>query len=174
MSDRRLLEICCDSEESALAAAGAGADRIELCVDLHCDGLTPPPAMVRAVKSSVAIPVFVLVRCRAGGFVFSDEELRVMGGQIESVCGCGADGIYLFNYPCWTQITAARSESMAAGLENPDTAKAKPLLFSLPITHHIRKDVIDGPGTLPLALAPNAAVTLELDLPSGVDIEVKL
>lgn len=117
MSDRRLLEICCDSVESALAAAGAGADRIELCVDLHCDGLTPPVAMLRAVKSSVAIPVFVLVRCRPGGFVFSDEELRVMAGQIESVCGCGADGIVCGALTCegGIELEATRHMVAAAG-----------------------------------------------------------
>ncbi len=52
MLDRRLLEICCDSLESAQIAAGAGADRIELCVELHVDGLTPTEAMLRAVKAS--------------------------------------------------------------------------------------------------------------------------
>lgn len=93
MSDRRLLEICCDSVESALAAAGAGADRIELCVELQEDGLTPPEAMLRAVKAAVPIPVFVLVRCRPGGFIFSAGEQRVMARQIESALRCGADGI---------------------------------------------------------------------------------
>jgi copper homeostasis protein len=79
--------------ESALAAAGAGADRIELCVALHEDGLTPPEVMLRAVKAAVPIPIFVLVRCRPGGFVFSAGEQRVMLVQIELMRRCGADGI---------------------------------------------------------------------------------
>lgn len=93
MIARRVLEICCDSLESALAAAEGGAHRIELCVDLPADGLTPPVQLLRAVKAAVQVPVFVLVRCRAGDFVYSDSEVDTMCGQIESLGEAGADGI---------------------------------------------------------------------------------
>jgi len=93
MLDWRQLEICCDSLESAQVAADAGADRIELCVDLHLDGLTPPLAILQGVKARVSIPVFVLVRSRPGGFVFSETELKAMGDEIVSLRQGGADGI---------------------------------------------------------------------------------
>jgi len=89
----RLLEICCDSVESAKAASDGGADRIELCVDLPADGLTPPLALLREVKAIVPIPVFVLVRCRAGDFVFNAEEIAAMCAEIEARIAGGADGV---------------------------------------------------------------------------------
>ncbi|MGI9243985.1 MAG: copper homeostasis protein CutC, partial [Verrucomicrobiales bacterium] len=91
--EHRQLEICCDSFESAQTAAAAGADRIELCVDLPVDGLTPPTELLREVKAGVGIPVFVLVRCRPGGFVFTDAELGTMLDEISALRDCGADGI---------------------------------------------------------------------------------
>ena len=36
-----IIEVCAESYEHALMAEKAGADRIELCKDLHLDGLTP-------------------------------------------------------------------------------------------------------------------------------------
>ena len=35
-----IIEVCAESYEYALKAEKAGADRIELCKDLHLDGLT--------------------------------------------------------------------------------------------------------------------------------------
>jgi copper homeostasis protein len=93
LSDR-VLEICCDSVESAVAAAAGGADRIELCVNLVADGLTPPVRLMEAVRAEVgAMPVFVLVRCRAGDFVFSEDEVELMCGEIGALREAGADGI---------------------------------------------------------------------------------
>jgi copper homeostasis protein len=89
----RLLEICCDSLESVEAAAAGGADRIELCVDLSADGLTPPVGLLQAAKAAVAIPVFVLVRCRPGDFIFSDRDVQAMVAEIQVARGGGADGI---------------------------------------------------------------------------------
>ena len=63
-----ILEICCDTLESALAAEAGGADRIEFCVDLPAGGVTPPQELFGAVKEAVEVPVSVLVRCRAGKF----------------------------------------------------------------------------------------------------------
>ena len=36
-----IVEVCANSYEYAIKAEKAGADRIELCKDLHLDGLTP-------------------------------------------------------------------------------------------------------------------------------------
>jgi copper homeostasis protein len=86
----RLLEICCDSLESARAAAEGGADRIELCVDLAADGLTPSRELL---ADAGELPVFVLVRCRPGDFVYTDAEVRAMCADIEAMREAGAAGI---------------------------------------------------------------------------------
>jgi copper homeostasis protein len=76
-----------------VVAERANADRIELCVRLDEGGITPPLELIRSVKRAVAIPVCVLVRPRAGDFVYSVAELATMGRDIESAIAAGADGI---------------------------------------------------------------------------------
>ena len=74
MARKFLLEIAVGSFERAVAAERAGADRLELCVDLEVAGLTPSLDLIRKVRAAVNIPVHVLVRPRAGNFVYSSSE----------------------------------------------------------------------------------------------------
>jgi copper homeostasis protein len=88
-----LIEACVDSVASALAAERGGAGRLELCDALHDGGTTPSAGMISAVKAAVRIPVFVIVRPRGGGFVYTYEEVAVMRLDIEAARMLGADGI---------------------------------------------------------------------------------
>ncbi|MCB0661748.1 MAG: copper homeostasis protein CutC [Saprospiraceae bacterium] len=88
-----LLEICCDTLEDCLAAQQGGADRIELCALLPTGGLTPTFDLFKNVKKGINIPVFVLIRCREGNFVYSKEETDRMVHQIREFVSLGADGI---------------------------------------------------------------------------------
>lgn len=88
-----LIEACVDSVSSAVAAERGGAGRLELCDALFDGGTTPSAGMISAVKAAVRIPVFVIVRPRGGGFVYSFEELAVMRLDIEAARMLGADGI---------------------------------------------------------------------------------
>jgi copper homeostasis protein len=91
-----LLEVCCGNPESVDAAVLGGARRIELCTDLEADGLTPPMDWLRDVKERYpALTVHVLIRPRAGDFVYSEEEADTMAFQVEEALGAGADGIVL-------------------------------------------------------------------------------
>lgn len=91
-----LLEVCCGNPESVDAAVLGGARRIELCADLEADGLTPPMDWLRDVKERYpALTVHVLIRPRAGGFVYTEEEADTMAFQVEEALGAGADGIVL-------------------------------------------------------------------------------
>ncbi|HWE86152.1 MAG TPA: copper homeostasis protein CutC [Terracidiphilus sp.] len=88
-----LFELCAENLESAIAAQDGGADRIELCADLAVGGLTPPPDLMTEAVNALDIPVHVLIRPRAGDFVFSCGEFDDMRHQIDAVKRAGASGI---------------------------------------------------------------------------------
>ena len=77
-----IIEVCAESYEFAVKAEKAGADRIELCKDLHLDGLTPDYKSAKRTIDSLNIPVFILIRPRAGNFIYSDEEFELMKSDI--------------------------------------------------------------------------------------------
>ncbi len=87
------LEICIDSVAGAVAAAEAGADRLEVCTALSEGGLTPSHGLIGAVVNRVALPVMVMIRPRGGDFVYSDEELDVMLRDIQAAKSLGARGV---------------------------------------------------------------------------------
>jgi copper homeostasis protein len=92
---RRVLEICAASLPSALAAQAGGAQRIELCQSLEQGGLTPSYGLIREVRAQLSIPVFVLIRPRPGGFVYSPAELAIMRADVEMCRELGCAGVVL-------------------------------------------------------------------------------
>src|SRR5258705_1806337 len=85
-----LIEAAVESRDAALAAVEGGAHRIELCTDLANGGTTPD---LNLLKAQLPIPVFVLVRPRAGDFVYTDAEHGTMLEQIARARSGGAHGI---------------------------------------------------------------------------------
>lgn len=77
------VEVCVTSVAEALVAQGCGADTVELCICLDRDGLTPSPGLLREVLKAVHIPVRVLVRPVANGFVHDQEQAAVLDGDVE-------------------------------------------------------------------------------------------
>jgi copper homeostasis protein len=92
-TERVLLEVCVDSVADALAVAGAGADRIELCSALSLGGLTPSHGALAEVKRLVERPVMAMIRPRESGFCYSDAEFATMCRDADLACQLGADGI---------------------------------------------------------------------------------
>jgi copper homeostasis protein len=88
-----LVEAAVETLESALAAERAGADRIELCDNLNEGGTTPDGGLVAAIVERIRLPVFVLIRPRAGDFVYSESEFHVMIRDIELTQTMGTAGI---------------------------------------------------------------------------------
>lgn len=88
-----ILEICCDTIQSALDAAQNGADRIELCENLAQGGVTPSAAKIKLTKEKLDIPVFVLIRPRKADFLYDDLEFQLMIEDIVAAKQLGADGI---------------------------------------------------------------------------------
>ena len=87
------MEACVDSVESAVNAEAGGAVRLEICSSLAEGGLTPSSGLVTVIMDSVCIPCNVLIRPRAGDFVYSDLEMRIMEYDMETMISLGVNGL---------------------------------------------------------------------------------
>ncbi len=90
-----ILEIAIDSLSDGLAAASAGADRLEVCASLGEGGLSPSLELVRSLAAQTRVPLFVMIRPRGGDFAYSHAECGVMERHIDEVKEAGAHGIVL-------------------------------------------------------------------------------
>lgn len=90
-----LLEVCAATRPSLLAAIAAGAERVELCEDLAVGGVTPSADLIREAVAAEGLRVHVLIRCRAGSFVYTAEEVALMTEQIRQAKALGADGVVI-------------------------------------------------------------------------------
>lgn len=86
-------EACVETFEEAALAEQRGASRIELCSDLANDGLTPSAAVIQKTCSSLRIPVMVMIRPRAGNFVYTEKEIIQMKTEIRLAKQAGAAGV---------------------------------------------------------------------------------
>lgn len=88
-----LLENCAASVASCLYAEEGGAGRIELCAALPEGGTTPSHGLVKVALQSVKIPIFPIIRPRAGDFLYSADELDTMETDIRDFVSLGVQGI---------------------------------------------------------------------------------
>ncbi|MBR2889613.1 MAG: copper homeostasis protein CutC [Oscillospiraceae bacterium] len=114
-----LLEVCVDSLASARAAIRGGADRLELCSALAIGGLTPYKALLEQIRAESDIPIRCLMRPRAGDFLYTPEEIRMMAEQIRELKEAGADG---FVIGCLTAEGDLDGAAMAPLIEAADGA----------------------------------------------------
>lgn len=90
-----MLEIIGMTVEDAKSIEKCGADRIELVSALTEGGLTPSYGLIESVVNNVDIPVNVMIRHHANGFVYSEEDLKIMKKDIQIVKDLGANGVVL-------------------------------------------------------------------------------
>lgn len=129
MNQDFLLEIAVESLDAARAAERGGADRIELCADLRSGGVTPTSETMRQTRAALRIPIFPMVRPRAGDFVYTAEEFAAMKRQI-----------------LWAH--ESKLDGVVFGLLHPDgtvdlerTGELVELAKPLPVTFHRAFDV---------------------------------
>jgi len=84
------VEACCDSLSTACAAEVHGAGRIELCGP-GSGGTTPSLTLVARARDGVRVPLAVMIRPRAGDFVYSDDDFDLMAADIDAAKSLGAD-----------------------------------------------------------------------------------
>ena len=111
------VEICANSYESAVAAQRGGAHRIELCEHLVVGGLTPSESLIETVTRTLAIPVHVLLRPRAGDFVYSEEEQQTMLRSIEDCRKWNCAGVVVGALTSEKKIDSAFMKEMVATAE---------------------------------------------------------
>ena len=87
------LEIVAQSVEDALAAEGAGADRLELVSALALGGLTPSIGLMLRTIAQCKLPVVAMLRPRSGGFAYSADEQETMLADGRSLLDAGAKGL---------------------------------------------------------------------------------
>jgi copper homeostasis protein len=100
---RILLEVIVQSVDDARAALAGGADRLEVVRSIGDGGLTPTPALVRAIARESSLPLRVMVR-ENSGYSTDARELLILRRAAAEFAAIGVDGIV---------VGFARSETVA-------------------------------------------------------------
>ncbi len=147
-----VVEVAVDSVAGATTAAAAGADRLELCSSLVLGGLTPSVGLFAAVRAAVMLPVFAMVRPRAGDFAYDATEFDVLLRDLRHLRAAGADGIVVGALRPDGAVDRERLGALVAA--------AAPL----PLTFHRAFDLVADPAA---ALATLAAAGVARVLTAG-------
>lgn len=91
------LEVCVQTIEDAVAATDGGADRLELCASLKDGGLTPALTTYSRVRRAVQVPVVVMIRPQANGFVFTPRDHHAISAAVEQFRPLSPAG-FVFGY----------------------------------------------------------------------------
>lgn len=87
------IEICVDNIESVITANQLPIQRIELCSALSLGGITPNYGFIKQAIKHSHLPIALMIRPRAGDFIFSPEEVAIMVEDIEMVRSFGIQHI---------------------------------------------------------------------------------
>ncbi|AYG67426.1 MULTISPECIES: copper homeostasis protein CutC [unclassified Rhizobium] len=179
-----LLEVCVEDISGLKAAIEGGGDRIELCSALAVGGLTPSAGLM-AEAAKMPVPVYAIIRPRAGSFVCSADELDVMKRDIDAARNAGLRGVVLgaslpdgqLDFDALASL-AAHAEGLGTTLHRafdlvPDVAKAVEMAVKLGferiLTSGGAKTAAEGVAVLEQAIAA-AAGRISIMPGSGVTL----
>jgi len=126
-------EACVETFEEAVLAEKLGANRIELCSELQFDGLTPSFELMQKTCSALKIEVMVMIRPRAGNFVYSEEEIDQMKSEIDLAKKAGAFGVVFGLLSTQNKIDSTNTRILAE------------YAHPLPVTFHKAIDELENP-----------------------------
>jgi copper homeostasis protein len=89
------IEIATADYATTKTAVEGGADRIELCADLHQGGTTQSYGTIRRCREAFDVELFPIIRPRGGDFLYSVEEFDIMLQEIGLCKDLGCDGVVL-------------------------------------------------------------------------------
>lgn len=89
-------EACVESFSEAYRASQLGANRLELCSDLHNSGTTASFGTAKQCKKKLNIPLNCIIRPRKGNFVYDSNEVDIMINDITHLINyVNVDGIVI-------------------------------------------------------------------------------
>ena len=118
-----IVEICVEDAVGVRRARDGGADRIEICTDLSCGGLTPAFDEVAPAGG-----VQVLVRPRPGNFVHSREEVSRIASDIVTLSAIGRGAPVRLGFVVGV-LNADGTINVDAAARLRDVAEDAPLTF---------------------------------------------
>jgi copper homeostasis protein len=140
------VEICIQATDGAAvyravqAAREGGAGRIELCSQMHLQGLTPSPATIEQARRAWGpeAGLLAMIRPRSGDFAYTRAEIDGMRHQILAASQAGADGVVLGALEATGQTINRPATQWL--LEQADTC-------DLAVTFHRAFDALADPAT---------------------------
>lgn len=110
------LEICAGDVASVFAAHRAGATGVEICTGLAMGGLTPPASMLDMTQGLEGMYRHVLLRPRAGDFLYSSLEFTQMLEDARSCAVQRCDGLVVGILDRHGNVDKARCAELIAQL----------------------------------------------------------
>ena len=117
-------------------------------------GTTPAVELIRHSKSRLHIPIFVLVRPRAGDFVYSDEDHQTTIKQIQRSKNAGELSVLSMPMPSQVWVRSANGRRPPASVERSANGVAgSPMTHAVPMDCPLRDDAVAPSLTADEALA---------------------
>lgn len=148
-----MLEVCVDDLGGLREALAGGASRIELCSALAVGGLTPSAALISAAVRA-PVPVHVLIRPRAGDFVYDAGEDELIAADVRAAVNAGAAGVVIGANRPGGVLDSAHLQRLVAVARDAAGRRGGPLALTL----HRAFDLCEDSGK-----ALEAAITLGFD-----------
>ena len=93
MGRKAIFEVCTFNIQSAIIAEKAGAARVELCDNPLEGGTTPSYGTIRQTRERISIPLYPIIRPRAGNYLYDDNEFEIIRYDIMMCKELGCNGI---------------------------------------------------------------------------------
>jgi len=183
-----VIEAYVESAAQAEAAVAAGATRLELCGPGE-GGLTPSASELDAVRAQSQVPVHVMIRPRAGDFLYDAAEFELMRLAIAAAVGAGADGVVFgvlradstIDVPRMAELVALARPLVAvchrAFDATPDADEARGALLALGmdgvLTSGHAPKAIDGVATLTRHIAAVGRSGAPLEVIAGGSVRAE-
>jgi copper homeostasis protein CutC len=154
-----MLEVCVDDIDGFREALAGGAGRVELCSALALGGLTPSAALISTAVRA-AVPVHVLIRPRAGDFIYNASEAALIEADIRAAVAAGAAGVVIGASRVDAQLDTALLERLVGIAREAAERRGRPVAVTL----HRAFDLCADPGA---ALETAIGLGFERVLTSG-------